>query len=322
MERGAVVVTDPESGEVLASVSLPLYDPNDIEASLTNAAAPLLDRTLIGYDLGSVFKIVIAAAALENGMSTQTSYVCEGTCEVNGRVFHCHNPLGDGLQTMAEAMANSCNVYFIKLALSLGADAVYDMALRAGFSSSLALTGDYKTACAVLPSLQDLSVDAALANLAIGQGDLLASPVHVAMLLGAVASDGEWREPTLLYGEADVDGVIHRVASTASTKRLFSVRTAKKLQEMLLPVVTSGTGRAAQPVNGTAAGKTGTAQTGWEQDGEEVVQSWFAGYFPAEKPQYVITVLSENGGENGKTAAPLFAAITDALYEAGLVSSP
>lgn len=321
MERGAVLVTVPSTGEVLACVSLPMYDQNDVAASLGEAASPLLDRTLIGYDLGSVFKILVAATALENGMSVQTAFTCTGSCVVSGQIFHCHNPLGDGLQTMDEAMANSCNVYFIQLALALGADAIADMATAAGFAESLPIIDGYATSRAVLPSLQDLSADAAVANLAIGQGDLLASPYHVAMLLGAVANGGVWHAPTLLYGDVDVEGILHRSDDAKAEKRLFSAQTAEKLQAMLPAVVASGTGTAAQPANGTAAGKTGTAQTGWEQNGEEVVQSWFAGYYPAERPQYVITVLSENGGQNGATAAPLFAAIADELYAAGLVEA-
>lgn len=321
MERGAVVVSAPETGEILASVSLPTYDQAHVETVLEDAASPLLDRTLIGYNLGSVFKIVIAAAALENGMSVHTAYTCTGSYTVNGQTFHCHNPLGDGLQTMDEAMEHSCNTYFIQLALDIGAEAIREFAVAAGFEDSLSLIDEYGTSRAVLPREQDLSADAALANLAIGQGDLLGSSYHVAMLLGAVAADGEWHAPSLLYGEVEENGTIRPLSTSTPAKRLFSRETAKKLQEMLLPVVVSGTGTAAQPSHGTAAGKTGTAETGWEQDGEEVVQSWFAGYYPAQQPQYVITVLSENGGQNGKTAAPLFAAIADALYAAGLVKA-
>ena len=320
MERGAVVITEAASGEVLASVSVPLYDQNDVETALTDAASPLLDRARADYNLGSVFKVITAAAALENGFSAATAYTCNGYTEVDGIRFHCHNVLGDGEQTMQEAMTNSCNCYFIQLALDVGAQAIYDLAVKAGFANKWALAKDTDTACAVLPSRRDLSADAALANLSIGQGDLLATPYHVAALFGAVAANGMLTPPTLFYGTVDEKGVLTKAPASAQSVRLFSEKTASQLRRMLEQVVEKGTGTAAQTAEGTAAGKTGTAQTGWEQDGKTVVQSWFAGYYPAHKPQYVITVLSENGGANGKTAAPLFAEIADALFEAGLVT--
>ncbi len=321
LERGTVVVTDAQNGEVLASVSLPQYDRNHVEMSLSSTDSPLLDRTLIGYNIGSVFKILIAAAALENGMSAHTMYTCTGSCKVNGREFRCHNPFGDGKLTMEEAMARSCNTYFIQMAQDLGADAIYDMACKLGFADSLSLIEGYSTSRAILPSRRDLSAAAALANLSIGQGDLLASTYHIATLLGAVASNGVMHAPSLLYGEMDENGIMHPYAETVVPTRVFSANTAAILQDMLAAVVSGGTGTGAQPSYGVAAGKTGTAETGWEQNGEEVVQSWFAGYYPVQAPQYVITVLSENGGQNGKVAAPLFATIADKLYEAGLIKN-
>ncbi len=319
LERGAVVVTDAASGEVLASVSVPAFDPNDVESALDDAASPLLDRTRTDYDLGSVFKVITAAAALENGFSVGKTYTCEGSVVVDGIRFHCHNPLGDGAQTMSAAMANSCNCYFIQLALDVGAAAICELAERAGLSGALTLTAGLQTSGAVLPSRRDLSADAALANFAIGQGDLMATPYHIAALYGAVASNGVMTAPSLFYGTVNERGVLTKDPTAPETVRLFSAQTASALRGMLEAVVTSGTGTAAAPDERTAAGKTGTAQTGWELDGEEVVQSWFAGYYPADDPQYVITVLSENGGENGRPAAPLFAAIAGELFYAGLV---
>ncbi len=322
MERGAVVVTDVKSGEVLASVSLPTYDPNAVEEVLEDTRSPLMDRTLIDYNLGSVFKILTAAAALENGFSADTMYTCEGSVLVGENRFHCHNPLGDGAQTMREAMANSCNCYFIQLALDVGASAIYDLAQLAGLSEELTLAKGWETAAGVLPSRQDLSADAALANLAIGQGDLLVTPYHAALLMQAVANKGIVCKPTLLYGTVDENGHLSRCSTLPDAVRLFSSDTAALLMDMLCYTVEAGTGVAAQPMEGTAAGKTGTAQTGWEIDGEEAVQSWFCGCYPAENPQYVIAVLSENGGVNGMPAAPLFATIADALFSAGLVEIP
>ncbi len=319
LERGAVVVTDAASGEVLASVSVPVYEPDNVEAAFEDAASPLLDRARTNYDLGSVFKLITAAAALENGYSAGKTYTCEGSVVVDGTRFHCHNPLGDGAQTMPAAMANSCNCYFIQLAQDIGATAIYELAVRAGFSQALTLTAGMQTSGAILPSRRDLSADAALANFAIGQGELMATPYHIAALYGAVVADGVMTRPSLFYGTMDEHGVLTEDPSASDTVRLFSAQTASALRGMLEAVVMSGTGTSAAPAERTAAGKTGTAQTGWKVNGEDVVQSWFAGYYPADDPQYVITVLSENGGANGRPAAPLFAAIAEELFYTGLV---
>ncbi len=321
LERGAVLVTDAVSGEILASVSLPLYDQNAVETSLADASSPLLDRTRIDYNCGSVFKILVAAAALEQGISADTTFTCNGYTEVDGVRFYCHNKLGDGVLTMEQAMAVSCNCYFIELALAVGADVIYEMALRAGAAQSVILLDGMQTAGGVLPSRRDLSADAALANLSIGQGDLLLTPYHVSMLMQAVANDGVVSAPSLFYGIVDENGMVTRAPNETRSTRLFGSKTARQLTQMLKSVVENGTGVRATPAQYSAAGKTGTAETGWIVDGEEVVQSWFTGVYPAEHPQYIVTVLSENGGENGKPAAPLFARIADGLFEAGLCTN-
>ncbi len=322
MERGAVLVCDVQSNEVLASVSLPLFDPDAVEQVLQDEASPLLDRTRLNYNCGSVFKVLTAAAALENGFSPYTTFVCNGSTTVDGVTFHCHNVLGDGRLTMKQAMACSCNCYFIQLACKLGASALYDMARVAELDTAWTIADGMQTACGVLPAKRDLSADAALANLSIGQGDLLLTPYHVASLLQAVANDGIMTIPSLYYGAVNETGAWIADPSAASSVRLFSSETAQELMTMLQAVTEQGTGQAAQPMFGRSAGKTGTAETGWQIDGEEVVQSWFAGVYPAEHPQYTVTIISENGGANGKSAAPLFAQIVNALFREGLVENP
>ncbi len=319
IERGAVLVSSAESGELLASVSLPLYDPDHVEEALSRVDSPLLDRTRINYDLGSVFKLITATAALESGVPPDRVYICHGSCVLGNAVIRCHNPLGDGALNMTEAMSRSCNCYFIELARDVGAQALCRVAERAGFSSSLTLTEGLETSRALLPSEDSLSAEAALGNFAIGQGMLMATPHHVQALMTAVVRDGMWSVPSVYIGEVDEHGAIVDEASPASEKRLMSTETAATLRRMLETVVESGTGTAAMPQSGSAAGKTGTAETGWEIDGEAVVQSWFSGYYPADDPQFIITVLSENGGVNGQGAAPLFRTLCEELSRAGLV---
>ncbi len=318
MQRGAVLVSDAATAELLACVSLPLYDPKDVAAVLDRMDSPLLDRTLLNYNVGSVFKIITAAAALESGITEDTVFHCDGAVEIGNVKIRCHNKNGDGTQTMREAMANSCNSYFIQLALLIGTEPIREMAVRAGFGEKLYCANGVATAESVISSWENLSSDVALANLAIGQGDLLASPVHIQALIGAVVNNGIWYSPSLYIGRVE-EGEIYDESTQGVGTRLFSAQTARQIRAMLEAVVSEGTGVSASPVAMCAAGKTGTAETGWIMNGEEVVQSWFSGFYPSDNPQYVITVLSENGGSNGKIAAPIFAAICDGLYEGGLV---
>ena len=320
MERGAVIVTDAQTAQVLASVSLPDYQPNDVADVLEDVGAPLLDRSRINYNCGSVFKIITAAAALENGITPDTTYTCTGEISVDGVAFACHNHVGSRTFTMREAMTCSCNGYFIQLALEVGAAAIHRVAEKAGWGEAFTLANGIFAAASVLPNDEDLSSNAALANFAIGQGDLLATPYHVHTLAQAVANGGLRQEMTLYYGRVDENGVLTPTGHCPEVTRIFSENTANVLADMMTAVVESGTGSAASPRAVKAAGKTGTAETGWLQNGDEVVQSWFTGYCTTDEPRYVITVLSENGGANGKTAAPLFAAIVNTLDDAGLIA--
>ncbi|MBQ9414661.1 MAG: hypothetical protein IJU16_05995 [Clostridia bacterium] len=318
LKNGAIVISDVLSGQVLGTASAPTYEQANVESALHDAAAPLLDRTLINYDLGSVFKVIVATAALENGIDPRIEYICTGSYTAGGEIFHCHNLLGHGKQTMETALANSCNCYFYDLARRVGAKAIRETAVSFGFDQVLTAASGVETARALLPDAKTLSAPAALANLAIGQGNLMASPLHINAMIAAIANDGIWQMPSLYFGDVDEQGNI-RTADPPSGIRVCSKATARQIRDMLAHAIRDGTGKAAAPVVGEAAGKTGTAQTGWEKDGKTVVQSWFAGFYPLDTPQYAITVLSENGGNNGYAAATVFAAICDELFSAGLV---
>lgn len=318
MTRGAVVITDASTAEILALVSRPDYRPTAVEAALTASGSPLLNRAITDYNCGSVFKIVTAAAALETGVPTDRRYTCTGSLKVGDTTFHCHHRLGHGELTMTEAFAVSCNPYFIQLAQEIGSARLYDMAASLGFGRALPLCEGWQTARAVLPSLSDLLASSAeLANLSFGQGSLLATPTHMAALVGAVVNDGRYMLPTLLAGMVDATGSLIAVDRLAAT-RVFSTETAAALRHMMCGVMTDGTGQSAQPKWQSAAGKTGTAETGWYEEGKEVIQSWVVGYYPADEPRYTVTVLVENSEQTDETAAPIFKTLCESLYFYGL----
>ena len=310
LPQGAVVVSEASTGRVLAMVSTPGFQPDTVGDLLQDKRSPLLNRALCHYNCGSVFKIVSVAAALEAGIPTSTTFSCTGRMDVEGVRFHCHHQLGHGTLSMMGGFAQSCNPYFIQLAQRMGGESLCRMASALGFDRAITLYEDYETDAAVMPNTPPQG--AALANLSFGQGDLLATPLHIAQLVGAVVNDGQVRQPTILKGFVDEKGTLTE-AELPRTTTAFSAKTAEALREMMVQTVQTGTGKSARPVTGGAGGKTGTAQTGWKQEGAEVVQSWFAGFYPATEPKYTVVVLAEDADNTGGQSSAAFKQICEQL---------
>lgn len=221
---------------------------------------------------------------------------------------------------MIEALSVSCNTYFIQLAQSIGADAIYSMANTLGFGRKISLADGITTSVPLLPKRSALKQPAALANFSFGQGYLMTTPLHIAQIVATVANGGVMPSVQLIRSFVDEDQNENEAPRGASYT-VMSKQTAHLLQRMLYEVVESGTGRTAKPHNTTAAGKTGTAETGQKNGKVAVVQSWFAGYFPAEDPQYVVVVLAEDSATTRENASSIFCEISNNLYEAGVVGN-
>lgn len=317
VEKGAVVVMDPDTGDILSLASFPDFEPAALPDYLSKADSPLFDRTTAAYNCGSVFKIVTAAAALENGAAKQQTHTCYGKIQAGANVIHCHYRLGHGTQTMEEAFINSCNPYFISLTQAVGGSSLHRMATSLGFGSGLVLAKEYATAATSFPSLLDLLQPAALANVSFGQGALTATPIHVALSTAAIVGNGKACLPRLTVGTVDEYGVIAK-DETQPPVQFFSESTANTLKEMMIRAVENGTGTEAMPAFGGAGGKTGTAETGWiSENGSTMVHSWFTGFYPSQNPQYVVTVVCEDAGQTKKNAAAAFREICDGLRAGG-----
>ena len=313
LKVGAVVVMDPKTGDILASVSNPSFDPNQLADALKKDDSPLINRAFSAFNVGSVFKINIAAAALESGISASFSVQDNGAVTVSGRVFHDENTVGYGLLDMASGMAYSSNVYYITLGQKAGASAVLTMAKRLGFGQAYELAPGLLSASGSLPDNETLSLPAGLANFSIGQGTLLATPIQIARMLSAVANDGLMPTPRLVKALVDKDRKTTRSYANTAAVRVFSASTAKELRQFLIETVEKGTGQPAKPAYGGAGGKTSTAQTGWVENGRTIDQTWFAGFYPAENPRYVIVAMMQNGTAGGTDAGPVFKEIADDL---------
>lgn len=313
LTKGAVVVMQPYSGQILAMASFPSFQPQTVAQSIAEDNGALLNRALSLYDCGSVFKIITTAAALESGISVQKSFVCEGYLEIEGTRFHCHNRLGHGALDMQEAFAQSCNLYYIQLAQQIGADALLVMAEKFGLNETILLVNSMEASAALLPDLATLRASrAALANLSFGQGYLMASPLHFTQVVTTIVNGGVSPNISLIKGFLDAEKNFSN-AEKRSGVEVISARTATALQEMMVMTVRDGTGRSAAPKSCSAAGKTGTAETGQIIDGNPVVQSWFVGYFPAESPQYVICVLAEDSTGTNAKATEVFRELADEI---------
>ncbi len=307
MTSGCILVLDTASAAVRASVSMPGYDPDNLAASLDAPDSPFLNRVLECYTVGSVFKPVLAAAALEQG--TFPEYECTGAVVIDGQIFRCAGGVPHGQIGLEEALEKSCNGYFVRLGQQLGAENLLQAAQRFGFGQEISLAGDLHAVSGNLPDAAELARSGQLANFSFGQGSLLASPVQIAAMMNAIASGGMYRTPFFLECTVDeTDGTPLETLAHPQSRRVMSAENAALLRKMLCQVVKEGTAQDAAGLEGGAGGKTGTAQTGqFDADGTERKNLWFAGFYPAEKPRWMVIVLQDGQTETAYSSAAIFA---------------
>lgn len=310
--KGAVVVMDPYSGEILGMASSPNFDPNQIEAALKSEDAPLINRCLSPYIPGSVFKIIIAAAALEEGIADwSTPMDCPGFILVGSRRIRCHQEEGHGEIIMCDALAQSCNVYFIKLGQALGGEKILEYARKFGIGREL---GEWFPEADTdhLPEGKRLYIGD-VANLSIGQGEISITPLKMACIMAAIVNNGVQPEPYIYKEVINEDGKVLKKLDKKKLTRVISGTNARIIKEMLRETVKTGTGRTALVPGFGSGGKTGTAQVSSTQEANILPHSWFAGFAPDKHPRFVIVVLVENGGPGGGMAASLFREIATKL---------
>ena len=313
LKKGAVIVSEAGSGKIRGMVSRPSFNVSDLAASLHSEDAPFLNRNLVGYNVGSVFKPCVAASALQNGKWNNFITECTGTNEIGGKIFACHEAQGHGSVNLADALINSCNSYFYRFAEIIGAENIVNTASVFGFGYKKSLCEGITTSGENLPEAQKLQNGISLANISIGQGELLASPVTMLGLYEAIACSGVYHTPTLFEGIVK-NGVLKQEANPPSAIRAISEKNAQRLKSYLSEVVISGTGKNAFSDLVSVAGKTATAQTGWNEEGKATQHSWFCGFFPVENPKYVVVVLVEDSVGIESTASKIFKEIAEGLY--------
>lgn len=324
VDKGAVVILDILTGEILAIASRPNFNPSNINPSLIDDNEPLFNRALGTYTPGSIFKMVTAAAALEDGISADLTFECPGYVDlggINGIKMKCSSfeDGGHGNINMAQAFARSCNSYFINLGLQLGRDKLLDMAVKFGLGSKTGLINQgIEEPAGLLPSFLGQASPAQIGNISIGQGEILISPVHAANMTSVIANGGILNQVSLVKGIVNDKGERIRNINLPTWNRIISKETAAALQGMMLLTVQSGTGKWADiKGHGGSAGKTGSAETGWVKDNRNILHAWFSGYFPIDAPRYSLCVFIEDGKSGSSSAAPIFAEISAQIMDAG-----
>jgi len=332
--RGAAVVLDPRSGAVLAMVSNPTFDPNDLigegaleagAALTTDPQSPLLDRAAEGlYPPGSTFKLVTAAAGLVVDFVTPSTRLPDtdelplpGTTSTitNFDGGFC----GDGdTVTLQRAVAISCNTAFADLGMRLGAELLVEAAEDAGWNEPIPFELD--TAASQIPDPASFGEDLpAVAQSALGQRDVRATPLQMALVAAAIANGGEMMTPYLVESSTAPDGTVTDVADPRAWRRWIPAEEAGALEQMMISVVAEGSGWRAQIPGLTLAGKTGTAEVP-----DSAPDVWFVAIAPAAaspgEAQIAVAVLVEAGGTAGEeaTGGSVAAPIAKEIIEAWL----
>lgn len=317
--KGAVVALDPVTGQILAMYSSPSFDPNPLSQSSSQGQQdawnglnadpnrPLTNRaTAATYPPGSTFKLLTTAAALENGKGPDTSFPPTNQFQppqTNRVIGNFGGSTCGG--TMAEALTVSCNTYFARLGSELPDGALQATAKAFGFTERPPL--DLAAVPSKLPTDEQLKSPAFRALSAIGQFDVRATPLQMALVAAGIANGGNIPVPKLVKQIEDARGAVVRQTGSDIWKRAVSASTAATIKEMMVTVAEKGTARAAAIPGIRVAAKTGTAQTG---AGGNDSLAWTVAFAPADSPRIALAVLVEGSGPGGnetggKVAAPI-----------------
>ncbi len=314
IEKGAIAVADVKTGDILALASFPDYSVYNLESALTDERSPMINRALYSYNVGSVFKLVTACEGI-NKEYEEFKYNCNGFVNIMGQNFNCHKLDGHSHQTMKDAIVNSCNTYFINLSSNFDVESFRSLCFNLGFGREIHLCSGMTASAGVLPSVEELMIPAELANFSFGQGKLTASPLQIIQLTCAIANDGVMPVLRIIKG-ITADG--QNIGDEKSSQLAYAIEkeTALKLQEMMVAAVEENEESNAKPEYTIAGAKTSTAQTGQFNDaGDEILNAWITGFFPADNPKYAVTVLIEDGGFGNDSAAPVFREIADKIVK-------
>ncbi|MEO6052750.1 MAG: penicillin-binding protein 2 [Chthoniobacterales bacterium] len=336
---GAIVIMDPNSGEILAMASWPSFDPNlfipspkpGVYEQLQNdPLIPFYPRAFrSAYPPGSIFKTVVGLAALQTGVvKPHDTFNCPATFDVGNVVFHNWKKEGAGKLTFVEALTQSCNTWFYQVGLKLGSKAIIEWANNVGLGRKTGIPlnaenkGNIPTDEYMLRVQKRKILQGDVANMSIGQGDILITPLQMAQAMGVMASGGVFHQTRLVKQIQALDNKVmlaypDRIRDTLP----LNPGVISELRKAMISVTESGngTGHSAKVKGISVAGKTGTAQ--WGPKNKQRTAAWFVGFAPADKPQYAFAAVYEgdpndNKVHGGTHAAPLIGKVLREIFAA------
>jgi len=342
-EAGAIVVLDPQTGDILALASRPSFEPNALSRGLRpdvwndilqDERHPLTNRAIQGqYPPGSTFKIIMAAAALDtNAIEPTETLRCEGRFRVGRRTFRDWKKYGHGAVDLRKAIAQSCDVYFYRLGDRMGVDAIalYARQFGLGERTGIDLPGERT---GLIPSSEwkqrtrgEPWYPGETISVSIGQGFVSVTPLQMAKVIGMIGNNGIAFQPHVLRGVRGRRGEwIDEWTPTQTVHLTLPAHQLEAIQAALAAVVTEGTARQARSSVVPLAGKTGTAQVvSLRSESQEETpkrfrdHAWFVAYAPFEHPGIAVTVLVEHMGHGGSAAAPLAKELIEAYVSYGV----
>jgi penicillin-binding protein 2 len=336
-KRGAIVIVGPNNGDILALASWPTYDPNLFVPSISaekfkvlqnDPDIPLLPRAYrSSYPPGSTFKVAVGIAALESAaVSPDDRFDCVPAIQIGNVTFHNWKKGDRGALNFVQALTESCDTWFYQVGIKTGAQPIVDWALKLGFGAKcgIPLRGEAEGR---IPNDEYMKathgrrlLNGDIANLSIGQGDVQVTPLQMAQAMGIVANGGTYYQTRLVQQVQTFDNKITTAYQVRAKRTLnLSSQTLDELRTGMIDVVNGagGTAHQASLDNVEVAGKTGTAQ--WGPKNKERTAAWFAGFLPADQPQYAFAALYEGdvGSKvhGGSTAAPMIADIFKEIYK-------
>ena len=315
--RGAVVVTEVKTGKLLAMVSHPDFDPNEIsdiwDSLLNNPdSSVLVNRATQGlYPPGSTFKIMTALEYIRQNPETYDSYSfnCPGYLKVGNSRINCYHAISHGKLNFLKSFSKSCNASFANIGMSLDR-AQFEKTLEdLLFNKELPLTLNYSKSKI---TMSDELSDSEMMQTSIGQGKTQITPMHLNMITCAIANDGVLMRPYVIDRVESAEGSVVRSFRAQSYGRLMTAEEANILQEMMVEVVESGTATRLSGREYTAAGKTGSAEY---NDVKGDSHAWFTGFAPAEDPEVCVTIIVEGAGSGGDYAVPMARRLFDGYFK-------
>lgn len=298
--KGAVVALNPKTGEIYSLISMPQYDPNTVgtnwEKVSTSKDAELFNRALNGkYPPGSIMKIITTSAILENGV--EQSYNHTGKAKVSGYEFKDFGRSELGKVDLSKAFSLSLNTYFVTKVQDVGLSNFEALAKKFYFDNNIPFDLPVTTSTLNFGAGTDR---VALSASAIGQGKVLSTPLHMALMTSAIANDGAMMKPYVVNKIVDRKGETVYTSEPKVLANPITSEIASEVTDLMIKTTKSGTARNASLKNIQVASKTGTAEN---STGEN--HSWYVGFAPADDPKVVVAVIVEQGGLGGETATPI-----------------